>query len=734
MKLKRLFTAILSAALTLSLCAMPAMAEDGSTTTGAGTTTGTTGAPVWGTATTGTLTIRKYEQTSEQANANNRGTPLNDVEFTVYKLADIEQENGKLVYKPVTELDGTLTDADFNAATTTGGAIDSRALYTTIHDKLTTKGFNLDTLTHKKSQTTGKDASLGAGTVKFTDLELGIYMVAETKAPSQILNKSANFIVSIPMTEKHADGTYTWNYDVVAEPKNAPTYGGVTLVKTGRVAGDTAGTGISGVLFRLDIQNSGAWEPVDLDKVSIAKGTKVQTTTTTSIKNKGQIKTEDGGYINIATGLAPATYRFVELEAVDGYIANTMKATVFEVYNNAGTLMVKMGEDTNVTSINITNERPDLEKNIVKRNGATSTTHDADYGIGDKVQYTLTVKVPDTIASLNVFKITDEVQAAELYYNKDFVLTYEDGTGSTQTLDTNCYEITYTNNDDKKNTADTRTFTIDFKPTVAGKGLTDAFKDKTITIKYTAELLPGAKITNAGNINSAKLIYSNKTNQTVEGGETPDIKTKEIQDSGVVYTFQTGIHKVDESGNALSDVTFDLYKMCDDDDQKYMLGTDQVGIVLNGKNLPYITDAAKLGLDGSNKWVKVGTLTSNDEGKDAIKGLVEGTYKLVETETKEGYNLLKEPVDATLTVSYAENWTKTDSFVDGKLVKRTFNTSGTAFDNSKASTEIKIINRKGFTLPVTGGFGTLLFSGIGLLLVLVGVSVLFSLKKKTNRA
>lgn len=33
MKLKRLFTAILSAALTLSLCAMPAMAADGTTTT-----------------------------------------------------------------------------------------------------------------------------------------------------------------------------------------------------------------------------------------------------------------------------------------------------------------------------------------------------------------------------------------------------------------------------------------------------------------------------------------------------------------------------------------------------------------------------------------------------------------------------------------------------------------------------------------------------------------------------
>lgn len=45
-------------------------------------------------------------------------------------------------------------------------------------------------------------------------------------------------------------------------------------------------------------------------------------------------------------------------------------------------------------------------------------------------------------------------------------------------------------------------------------------------------------------------------------------------------------------------------------------------------------------------------------------------------------------------------------------------------------TEITVINRKGFELPVTGGFGTLLFSAIGALLVVGGVGVLMSTKKK----
>ena len=43
---------------------------------------------------------------------------------------------------------------------------------------------------------------------------------------------------------------------------------------------------------------------------------------------------------------------------------------------------------------------------------------------------------------------------------------------------------------------------------------------------------------------------------------------------------------------------------------------------------------------------------------------------------------------------------------------------------------VKVINRKGFDLPVTGGFGTLLFSAIGALLVVGGVGVLMSTKKK----
>ncbi len=736
MKLKRLLTAALSAVMALSVCALPAMA--------AGTTSTSTFNP---SITKGTLTISKYEQTEAdktKTDANEKkGKLLDGVEFTVYKLADIKQVDGKLVYEPVAALNRVLSDDDFNDATA-GGSIDSEKLYKTISKKLSDEHFNMSTLSFE-SKTTGEDNSVGTGKVKF-ELDLGIYMVAETKAPSQILTKSANFIVSIPMTVKQDDGTYVWNYDVEAEPKNAPTYGGVTLIKTGRVAGNTDnGTGLSGVLFRLDIKNGEAWDAVDLSKVTIEKGKSVQTVNAAgAIDKKGQIETATDGYINITNGLAPATYRFVELEAVNGYIANVAKAYEFLLENDVATgkLVVKV-DSNDVSSIEVINERPDLEKKITKRDSSTSKTHDADYGIGDKVPYTLTIKVPNTIEKLNTFKVTDTVQAKQLIYSDDFKVSVTKKDGTETPLDEKYYNKTLTNNESGTVTG-TRSVEFDFRSTAEGKTALGAdYEDAVIKIVYTAKLLDGAAIGNTGNINNAKLTYSNKTNVDADNKPTTP-KDNESNDAGVVYTFQTGIKKVDQNNKPLNGVKFDLYKKVESTDE---VSADSKGIIFNGETKVYVDAATVKALNLSNndteKWVKITTVVSGAEdaagtstptGEAIVKGLPNGTYKFVETETLSGYNLLKDPVDATLSIAYAAKWDKKDVYdADGKLIKRTYSTTEKAFDdvNMKIYT---VVNRKGFNLPVTGGFGTLLFSGIGVLLVLAGVSVLFSLKKKNNRA
>ena len=129
------------------------------------------------------------------------------------------------------------------------------------------------------------------------------------------------------------------------------------------------------------------------------------------------------------------------------------------------------------------------------------------------------------------------------------------------------------------------------------------------------------------------------------------------------------------------------------------------------------------------------TLKTGKDGRDVANGLPNGEYKLVETKTHEGYNLLTEPVDANLTLDCTITWKKDTSFDgNGELKKHEYQSTVVKNGDTPYSyTEIVIINRKGFNLPTTGGFGTLLFSGIGVLLVVAGVGVLLSLKKK-NRA
>ena len=675
MKLKRLLTAALSAVMALSVCALPAMADDGTTST-------STFDP---SITTGTLTINKYEQTTEQAGKNpvDKGTPLDGVEFTIYQLATVKQANTEgsigLEYIPTTT---ALQSTDFEmAADPVTGKIDSKALYDQISTTINTAVKDeLNTAGKKKSATTGEGSV--PGQAKFENLPLGIYMVEETKAPSQILAHTANFIVSIPMMN---DDNETWNYNVVAEPKNVPTYGGVKLVKTGRVAGaPDDGTGLEGVLFRLDIKGTdGKWTPVDLDAKKVTFGTGEGTSAQVSGNSatNGYIKTGTNGVINITGGLAPATYRFVELEAVNGYIADAATAHEFEVYYDSTDKQLCIKENNaKVDAVKVINERPDLEKKITKRDSSTSETHDADYGIGDNVPYTLTIKVPNTIDKLNTFKVTDTVNAEQLIYSNDFEVFVTKKGGTETPLDAKYYNKTLTNNE-AVTTSNMRSVEFDFKSTATGKTPLDAgYADAVITIKYTAKLLDGAAIGNTGNINNAKLTYSNKTNVDADNKPTTP-KDNESNDAGVVYTFQTGIKKVDQNKKPLNGVKFDLYKKVESTDE---VSADGKGITFNGVTKEYVdaatVKALNLSDNDSEKWVKITEVTSggedpdtgNPKGEAIVKGLPNGTYKFVETETLSGYNLLKDPVDATLSIAYAAKWDKKDVYdADGKLIKRT---------------------------------------------------------------
>lgn len=730
-KAKRFLTGLLSAALALSLCAMPAMAaEDG------GTTPPPTANPVW-TETEGSITIHKYEwnddtrgpATGELGDAGNlpskdadgkteKPTPLAGATFTVYQVKNEEDlkdyYDGKNVTWPTSWEEYAEKD------TTTGGY------------KLKT-GVSATEFGSKKTDASGV---VQFGKVQEEVLPLGLYLVLETETPDSVKTACEPFFVSVPMTKVSTDtngGLTDWLYDVHVFPKNSTAYGQAVLQKVGKQSGtDTEVTTMQSYKFKLYKKNEdGTWTWIEKKP---ANGVDNAGEWLDADNKTGVLTTGADGKISVS-GLTKGVYAFVETEvnANDGYILDSGIAYVFKINDNGE--MAKATEadvvngkypenatsfDTNAFSgaqVKVKNYKPDFKKEITGKK-------DADYGIGDDVPYTLTVNVPENVAKLKTFTVSDEMDSKQLVVNSDIVVTGKVGeTEETTFKEGTEYTLTITSAEGKSG------FTIAFATDKIAE-----YAGGTITITYTAKLQDGASVGAVGNVNSADLKYSKKTNITTTEADPP----YDIHDEAVVYTFKTGILKQNEDGEPLKDVEFTLYKKYDaEKDTMNKNGT--VKFMGADKTLltPEEAAAKKLNATVSDepKWFAVMDLKTEADGKAVAKGLPTGEYKLVETKTHKGYNLLTGPVDANLTLDYTTAWSDTKTFDrnTGELIKHDYNSTVVKNGDTPYSyAEIVIINRKGFDLPTTGGFGTLLFSGIGVLLVVAGVGVLLSLKKKNR--
>ena len=717
MKLKHLFTAILSVALTLSLCAMPAMAADDTTPTL------TTSTSTIDTQKEGSITIYKRAMDSGEKEGDHgdgetmtgkpQGTALKDTGFTLYQVMDT---------------DALLAYYNDNP---TGKQVEVEDYFTNYNENKTEAGLIKGITAYREQVLTNAQ-----GVAQFTGLDVGMYLVIETQAPQAVTVPAEPFLVSIPMTRigDTAEGEASqnqkqWLYDVTVYPKNSIAKGTVKLVKLGKQGDKT--TKLADVQFTLYRKSDTKDEY-----------TPVQTADPLVTDANGEIALKDltkGRYYLQETGYTANNDK--------GYILNTTGKFYFDIDKNGEAVAAtdpaitdtnKVSDasftiDTTGTTLTVTNYKPDIEKTVTKRDG-TTTEHEADYGIGDAVPFTLTIKVPENVASLKTFKVTDTTDVKQLKHNANPV------TVKGIKADAGKTEVKFEENTDYTLNIDTNgTMTVDF-----GAKKSDKFQSVAggkIIITYTATVQSGAIVAGDGNVNTAKIVYSRKTGTDIEEG--PDSNQPyEITDKGVVYTFGLNIHKTAKGGTkdgaGLKDVTFDLYKKVDTEtlngNSKYPFCGQEYAAISGD-------DAVKLGLttNSAENWIKVKTLTTGENGYVSAAGLPSGTYKLVETKTVDGYNLLSKPVDAKLNLTYTAAWTTTTTYdANGNQTKSTITTptytrdSAPVADPSKETVEI--VNRAGFTLPVTGGFGTLLFSGIGVLLVLAGVSVLFSLKKKPNRA
>lgn len=133
---------------------------------------------------TGSIHINLYDSTNNKA--------LSGGELTVYRVAEVQRKNGNLSFEYC---------GDFNGCAIELGDLTDSTLAGQLQEFLPANAEGI-------VQAVGND-----GNVVFDDLELGLYLVVQTKA-SNGYKPVNSFLVSLPMAE---DGQ--WNYEVDASPK-----------------------------------------------------------------------------------------------------------------------------------------------------------------------------------------------------------------------------------------------------------------------------------------------------------------------------------------------------------------------------------------------------------------------------------------------------------------------------------------------------------------------------------
>ena len=332
---------------------------------------------------------------------------------------------------------------------------------------------------------------------------------------------------------------------------------------------------------------------------------------------------------------------------------------------------------------------PGFEKKLKDKNDTTDNDFGgwqdvADHDIGDKIPFKLEGTVPadyDAEYTSYYFAFHDEEEAG-LTFNKDSVEVYVDDTKITAG-----FEV-------KTSTTDGCSFEVVFSNL---KDIKAVHAGSKIRVEYTSTLNENAVIGGNGNLNRAKLQYSNNPRNVESKGET-------VWDNVVVFTYQVVVNKYANSvgeNNKLKGAEFTLTKKLK---------------------------------DGTTKDIAVAK--SEDGVQFIFKGLDDGEYTLTETVTPEGYNTI-DPITFKVSANHAITWdgmgdritlleSLTGNPVTGKI---TFAKNA----NVNGSLVTDIINKSGTVLPSTGGMGTTVFYVVGGGLMAVAVVLLVTKKRMENK-
>lgn len=324
---------------------------------------------------------------------------------------------------------------------------------------------------------------------------------------------------------------------------------------------------------------------------------------------------------------------------------------------------------------------------IKEKNGVPTVTKEVEYAsgswgqgndgnVGDTVNFQTTINVTD--GDPTNYVLHDQMSKGLTFKENSIAVKVND------TLITN-YTVEYTN-------TDKCTFEISFPNGTL-------HTNDTVVVTYSATINNDAVVGTTGNENETWLKYG-------DNGETTHGKTK-------TYTWSFNIFKYFTDSNNdlqyLADVEFVLYRKNADDKAEYAKFD-------SNNKLTGWTEA-------ENEATK---LKTNATSTVAVEGLDAGTYFLKEITTPGGFNGLTSDVEVKITSS-CNILTGATYAVEYKMV----NEEG--FTNTDEQEKVvPIENKRGTTLPGTGGIGTTIFYVIGGGLMAAAAILLITKKRMEN--
>lgn len=325
------------------------------------------------------------------------------------------------------------------------------------------------------------------------------------------------------------------------------------------------------------------------------------------------------------------------------------------------------------------------EVTIKEKNGAPTVTKEVEYASGSWGQGN-DGNVGDTVNFHTTIYVTDGNPTNYVLHDKmSNGLTFQTGTISVKKNDVNFTDYT------KETPTDGCTFEIKFNK--------DSLQpnDK-VVVTYSATINSNAVVGTAGNDNDTWLVYGDE-------GKITRSKTK-------TYTWKFDIFKYFTDGTTekhLDGVEFVLYRKNADDKAEYAkFGTNNK---LSGWTATE-GDATKL--------------KTNADSNVAVEGLDEGTYFLKEITTPDGFNGLTSDVEVQITGSCN---TLSGATYTVKYKMANANAEDFTINDEKV---VPIENKRGTTLPSTGGIGTTIFYVVGGGLMVAAAILLITKKRMEN--